>query len=53
MSKRALENEPKNLSVSCPFVNRVLLITFQFSQKANEVLYFDHVGVNFKLAEVT
>ena len=52
MERYALENKPKNHSVSYTFVNHVLWITFQFSQKTDKFQYFEYISVNFELAEV-
>lgn len=49
----ALENEPKNHSVSYTLVNHVLWLTLQFSQNTDKFQYFEYISVNFELPEVT
>lgn len=49
----ALENEPKNHSVSYTLVNHVLWITLQFFQNTDKFQYSKYISVNFELPEVT
>lgn len=45
MGRYALENKPKNHSVSYTFVNDVLWINFSLSQKADIFQYFEYISV--------
>lgn len=46
------ENQRTTYILFLTFVNHVLWVTFQFSQKADKFQYFEYIIVNFELTEV-